>query len=303
MRRLADFMLMARGEELPVSVPVRGDLRRRLLNDRYVTLGFAAQDASAARELVGHEARLVTNIHLPGREVGRLKVLKVDSGPSSWLPKFFQAGEPRRAENAPCTRVSHEAVPPCPGLRRHDGRGGRLDPEVRSAIDEARAHGIVVVVVTGRVLEDFREASGDLSWADAYVCENGAVVALSEGEPRVQCAAASLPLRRALELAGIRCTAGRCVIEADAPDAERSSPSCASWSCRLRFISTGPGSWSCRTGCASRAGFARCSAPFDSPATTHSPSVMPRTTMTCWRPVRSEPPSPGAPLDCGEPPT
>ncbi len=98
---------------------------------------------------------------------------------------------------------------------------GRLDPEVRSAIDEARAHGIVVVVVTGRVMEDLREVSGDLSWADAYVCENGAVVALSEGEPRVLCTAASLPLRRALELAGIRCTAGRCVIEADARDAER----------------------------------------------------------------------------------
>lgn len=92
MRRLADFMLMARGEELPVSVPVRGDLRRRLLNDRYVTLGFAAQDASAARELVGHEARLVTNIHLPGREVGRLKVLKVNTPPFVLVAEVLPGG-------------------------------------------------------------------------------------------------------------------------------------------------------------------------------------------------------------------
>lgn len=92
MRRLADFMLMARGEELPVSVPVRGDLRRRLLNDRYVTLGFAAQDASAARELVGHEARLVTNIYLPGREVGRLKVLKVNTPPFVLVAEVLPGG-------------------------------------------------------------------------------------------------------------------------------------------------------------------------------------------------------------------
>ena len=48
---------------------------------------------------------------------------------------------------------------------------GRLDPDVRSAIAEAQALGIAVVVVTGRILEDLREVSGDLTWADAYVCE------------------------------------------------------------------------------------------------------------------------------------
>lgn len=92
MRRLADFILKGRGEELPVSAPVRGDLRRRLWSDRYVTLGFAAQDASAARELVGHEARLVTNTYRPGREVGRLKVLEVNTPPFSLVAEVLPGG-------------------------------------------------------------------------------------------------------------------------------------------------------------------------------------------------------------------
>lgn len=98
---------------------------------------------------------------------------------------------------------------------------GRLDPDVRSAIEEARASGIVVVVVTGRILEDLRDVSGDLSWADAYVCENGALVAFPEGDPRLLCTPASAELRQALERAGVRHTTGRCVVEADAADAER----------------------------------------------------------------------------------
>ncbi len=98
---------------------------------------------------------------------------------------------------------------------------GRLDPDVRSAIGEARARGIAVIVVTGRILEDLREVSGDLSWADAYVCENGAVIALPGGDPRMLCPAVSPQLQRAIESAGVTCTAGRCIIEADAADAPR----------------------------------------------------------------------------------
>ena len=101
MRRLADFMLKGHREELPVSAPVWGDLRRRLWSDRYVTLGFAAQDASTARELVGHEARLVTNIYRPGREVGRLKVLEVNTPPFSLVAEVLPVGEPRQAVARP----------------------------------------------------------------------------------------------------------------------------------------------------------------------------------------------------------
>ena len=98
---------------------------------------------------------------------------------------------------------------------------GRLDPEVRSAIAEAQARGIAVVVVTGRALEDFREVSGDLTWADAYVCENGAVIALPSGDPLLLCGPPSARLRRALESAGISYAAGRCIIDLSASDADR----------------------------------------------------------------------------------
>lgn len=82
MRQLADYVLQAGGAEIPVSAPLRGDLRpSSSRNDdmQYITMGFAAQDASVAGGLLGHDGRLVTNIHLPGRELARLRLLEVDT--------------------------------------------------------------------------------------------------------------------------------------------------------------------------------------------------------------------------------
>ncbi len=98
---------------------------------------------------------------------------------------------------------------------------GRLVPDVRTAIAEAQGRGIAVIIVTGRILEDLLDVSGDLTWADAYVCENGAVIALPSGTPLLLCGPPSAELRRALESASISYTAGRCVIEANASDADR----------------------------------------------------------------------------------
>lgn len=55
---------------------------------------------------------------------------------------------------------------------------GRIAPEVATALSNARARGIVVILVTGRVLEDLRLAEVDLGSFDAVVAENGAVVCL-----------------------------------------------------------------------------------------------------------------------------
>jgi hydroxymethylpyrimidine pyrophosphatase-like HAD family hydrolase len=49
---------------------------------------------------------------------------------------------------------------------------GVLDPEVRQAIRAARAHGVTVVNVTGRSLDDLRQVLGDLRLVDAVVAEN-----------------------------------------------------------------------------------------------------------------------------------
>src|SRR5215468_3819985 len=64
-------------------------------------------------------------------------------------------------------------------------RDGVLSADVRSAIAEARAQGIVVIIVTGRILSDLRSVAGDLDFVDAVVAENGAVLAFPEGQTRI----------------------------------------------------------------------------------------------------------------------
>ena len=53
-------------------------------------------------------------------------------------------------------------------------REGVLNLDVRSAIAELRSRGIVVVIVTGRILADLETRLGDLGLVDAVVAENGA---------------------------------------------------------------------------------------------------------------------------------
>ena len=55
-------------------------------------------------------------------------------------------------------------------------RHGTLDPAVRDAIAAARTSGIVVLLVTGRILDELRRAAGDLHFVDGVIAENGAVL-------------------------------------------------------------------------------------------------------------------------------
>lgn len=101
-------------------------------------------------------------------------------------------------------------------------QGGKLHPGVRTAIDDARAKGIAVVLVTGRILEDLRREAGDLKFLDAVVGENGAVLAFP-GAGRSMTLAPP-PLASFLEelgRRGIPAVAGECVVEADATLAPR----------------------------------------------------------------------------------
>jgi hydroxymethylpyrimidine pyrophosphatase-like HAD family hydrolase len=54
---------------------------------------------------------------------------------------------------------------------------GVLTPKARQAIRAARAHGVTVVIVTGRSLDNLRQVLGNLHLVDAVVVENGAVIA------------------------------------------------------------------------------------------------------------------------------
>ena len=94
---------------------------------------------------------------------------------------------------------------------------GVLDPSVRAAILEARARGVVVVLVTGRILRDLRRAVGDLEFLDAVVAENGAVLSFpSSGRAAVLGPPPPPAFLEELARRGIPHAAGECVVEVDA---------------------------------------------------------------------------------------
>ena len=54
--------------------------------------------------------------------------------------------------------------------------GDIVEPDVRDAIAAARRRGIVVVLVTGRILDELRRVAGDLHFVDAVVAADQVVV-------------------------------------------------------------------------------------------------------------------------------
>ena len=98
-------------------------------------------------------------------------------------------------------------------------RDGILDPEVRTAIAEARAHGITVVIVTGRILSELERVAGDLHFVDAVVAENGAVLWFANGHSRQLARPPLIQFLQELERRGLQFEAGQCVVEMDADDA------------------------------------------------------------------------------------
>jgi len=56
-----------------------------------------------------------------------------------------------------------------------------LHPAVRAAIRTARHCGVLVVIVTGRILSELRDVAGALDFVDGVVAENGAVISLAGG--------------------------------------------------------------------------------------------------------------------------
>jgi hydroxymethylpyrimidine pyrophosphatase-like HAD family hydrolase len=107
----------------------------------------------------------------------------------------------------------------------HDGTiafDDRIDPSVLDAIADARRRGIVVMLVTGRRLDDLRRVAGDLHFVDAVVAENGALVHFPDGGLTTTLAPpipASFVAR--LRQEGIRVHEGQCLIDGSASDAPR----------------------------------------------------------------------------------
>lgn len=101
-------------------------------------------------------------------------------------------------------------------------RDGFLDPAVRAALEEARAAGLVVVLVTGRILADLRGLVGDLLPFDAVVAENGAVLSFpGAGRSSRLAASCAGELVGRLREQGLEVREGLCVVELDAREAHR----------------------------------------------------------------------------------
>jgi len=100
-------------------------------------------------------------------------------------------------------------------------RDGVLDPDVKAAIKEARGRGIVVIIVTGRILSELRKAAGDLDFVDAVVAENGAVLAFPNGQSRLTGHLPPKVFFDELRHNGIEFKSGQCIVEADAATAPR----------------------------------------------------------------------------------
>lgn len=99
-------------------------------------------------------------------------------------------------------------------------RDGALDPSVREAIANARKRGVLVVIVTGRVLSELRHVAGCLDFVDGVVAENGAVAALPNGHVTLLGQAPPLELISKLTERGIDFQVGQSVVEMEADFAD-----------------------------------------------------------------------------------
>ena len=94
---------------------------------------------------------------------------------------------------------------------------GAFDPGARDAIAQLRLHGITVVLVTGRRLDELKAVAGNLGCFNAIVAENGAVLYFPDSDRYAIIGHAPNPhLIEALRRRGIDIAFGDSVIETDA---------------------------------------------------------------------------------------
>jgi hydroxymethylpyrimidine pyrophosphatase-like HAD family hydrolase len=99
-------------------------------------------------------------------------------------------------------------------------RDGVLDPQVREAVARLRTAGIVVVLVTGRILSELVRAAGDVHFVDAVVAEHGSVLHVpATGHTTMLAPPAPAAFVEELRRRGLRFSCGECLIDAEASDA------------------------------------------------------------------------------------
>jgi hypothetical protein len=100
-------------------------------------------------------------------------------------------------------------------------QNGRAEPLALESVREARARGLVVILVTGRILADLQRVLPEHELFDAIVAENGAVLAFPNVPIRRLTHPPSQVLLDELRAADVVVSFGECIIEADADDAPK----------------------------------------------------------------------------------
>jgi hypothetical protein len=99
-------------------------------------------------------------------------------------------------------------------------RNDQMGPPVREAIAEARARGIVVLIVTGRILDELRRVAGDLRFVDGVVAENGAVLYFPDsGHTTTLAPVVPMAFLDELRRRAVPHSPGECLVDADANEA------------------------------------------------------------------------------------
>jgi hypothetical protein len=92
---------------------------------------------------------------------------------------------------------------------------------VREAVADARIRGILVVIVTGRRLDELRRVAGDLAFVDGVVAENGAVLHIpATGYTIMLAPPVPEVFTDELRKRGVPHEAGQCLVDASANDSQ-----------------------------------------------------------------------------------
>ena len=106
----------------------------------------------------------------------------------------------------------------------YDGTTARNDVMsalVRESIAQARASGVMVLIVTGRILDELRRVAGDLRFVDGVVAENGAILHFPDtGHTTRLAPPVSAVFVDELRRKGLQHASGECLVDADANDAQ-----------------------------------------------------------------------------------
>lgn len=101
-------------------------------------------------------------------------------------------------------------------------RDDAIDPSIREAIAAVRTSGVIVLLVTGRILDELRRVVGDLHVVDGVVAENGAVVHFPDsGHTSLLAPPVSQRYLAELRKRHVPFQAGQCLVDGDAQDGGR----------------------------------------------------------------------------------